>query len=144
MKIIGVHCPYCGGAVKFDVDAGQKSCFCVHCGQQIILDDEVMRTEHVERHIDEARIHEADVNERIRLKELELQVIEQKGKERSKKTKLIISLVYIGILLSSIIICLVSCGINGPDDDLGYGAGMFSMVLFLIGIMWGFGMFTRD
>ena len=94
MKIIGVHCPYCGGAVKFDVDAGKKSCFCVHCGQQIILDDEVIRTEHVERKIDEARIHEADINERIRLKELELQLLNQKKEERKSKVKLSIKLLY--------------------------------------------------
>ncbi len=101
MKILGIHCPYCGGNIKFDIDSGKRHCFCVHCGQQIILDDEVIRTEHVEIKRDETKIHEADVNERIRLKELEMEENRRISSEKSKKTKLIVVLTIasIGVLM---------------------------------------------
>ncbi len=65
MKLQALHCPYCGGTVKIDLEANNKSCFCIHCGQQIIIDDEVIKTEHTEIKRDEARIKEADVNAQI-------------------------------------------------------------------------------
>ena len=58
MKIHAFHCPYCGGNIKFDLDSGRKFCFCTHCGQQVILDDEVIRTEHTEKIIDYAQIEQ--------------------------------------------------------------------------------------
>ena len=65
MKLQASHWPYCGGTVKIDLEANNKSCFCIHCGQQIIIDDEVIKTEHTEIKRDEARIKEADVNAQI-------------------------------------------------------------------------------
>lgn len=73
MKILGIYCPYCGGNIKFDIESGKKSCFCVHCGQQIILDDEVIRSEHIEIKRDEARIKEAEIKREIKMRELDIQ-----------------------------------------------------------------------
>lgn len=133
MKIIGVHCPYCGGAVKFDIDAGQKSCFCVHCGQQIILDDEVIRTEHIERHIDEARIHEADINERIKLKELELKLLKQRREERKSKVILILRLICVGALLTAIITTAV--GLYVGNYMLSYTALAIAVIMLFVGMI---------
>ena len=71
MKIIGVYCPYCGENTLFDKDSGKKQCFCVHCGKQIVLDDEVIRSEPGGRIINEANPQDVDIKDQIRLKELE-------------------------------------------------------------------------
>lgn len=87
MKVIGVHCPYCGGTVKFDIEAGQNHCFCIYCGRQIILDDEVKKTEHTRIIVDQARLKEIELKEKqlaadIQLKEKQLE------EERRFKQKL--------------------------------------------------------
>ena len=93
MNIKAFYCPHCGGNIKFDIDSGKKSCFCIHCGQQIILDDEVVRTEHTERYIDYARIEEAKIK-------LEMQ-------KHSSRTTFIGVFLFIGLLIFFIIMLIV-------------------------------------
>ena len=121
MKVVGIHCPYCGGNIKFDLDVGKKSCFCVHCGQQIILDDEVIRTEHVEIKRDEARIHEADIKERIRLKELEIEAEERKKASKLFKFKVIVTIIMLAMEIFFIVFGLARCDAYGDDDTIGVG-----------------------
>lgn len=71
MRIIGVYCPYCGGNSLFDKDSGKKHCFCVHCGKQIVLDDEVIHSSYAERIMNESQPRDIDIKDQIRLKELE-------------------------------------------------------------------------
>ena len=71
MRIVGVYCPYCGGNTLFDKDSGKKHCFCVHCGKQIVLDDEVIHSSYAERIMNESQPRDIDIKDQIRLKELE-------------------------------------------------------------------------
>lgn len=132
MKVVGIHCPYCGGNIKFDLDVGKKSCFCVHCGQQIILDDEVIRTEHVEIKRDEARIHEADIKERIRLKELELEAEERKRASRLFKFKVIVTIIMLASELFFILFALARCDAYGDDDTIGSGMVILAELWFIV------------
>lgn len=58
MNLKALYCPNCGGTVKYDIDSGKKSFFCIHCGSQILIDDDIIRTEHKEVIVDEAKIQE--------------------------------------------------------------------------------------
>lgn len=132
MKVIGIHCPYCGGNIKFDIDIGNKQCFCIHCGQQIILDDEVIRTEHTERTVDEARIHEANVNERIRLKELAFKEKELDSERKQSKMHLIVSGVWCIVMAIIVIFSIFN------DDILGgvlFGGGLWVMIGLLLFVL---------
>ena len=63
MKVYSLKCPSCGASVKFDPKKPIK--FCAYCGDQILFDDGVKRSEHKiykysEQVIrDEARVEEA-------------------------------------------------------------------------------------
>ena len=72
MKLLSLYCPYCGGAFKFDPDTGKQFCYCAHCGQQIVIDDEVKRIEIKTEHRDEAKIHATDVHAQLELERLKL------------------------------------------------------------------------
>ena len=68
MKIQPIECPKCHADLR--IDTGRKTpngvYYCQYCGSAINIDDEVKRSEHTYRKVDEARILEAE-NERIRL-----------------------------------------------------------------------------
>ena len=89
MKIQPIECPNCHATLK--IDAGRKTpngvCYCQYCGSAISIDDEVKRSEHTYRKIDEARILEAE-NERIRInhqRESEKMRLDYEREERKKK-----------------------------------------------------------
>ena len=89
MKIQPIECPNCHATLK--IDAGRKTpngvYYCQYCGSAISIDDEVKRSEHTYRKIDEARILEAE-NERIRInhqRESEKMRLDYEREERKKK-----------------------------------------------------------
>ncbi len=96
MKLQSMYCPYCGGNIKVDFEDVQKSCFCIHCGQQIIIDDEVTKTEHKEILVDQAKIQKELVS-------LEKKKIEFEEKKREERFAIIAFFVFIGILALVII-----------------------------------------
>ena len=114
MKVIGVHCPYCGGNIKFDLDSGRKHCFCVHCGQQILLDDEVIRTEYREVKVDEARIKEADVQAQIELEKLKVYERDLERWEKKRGFRIILG---IGWVVGVIVLVLFCIGFSNLTGD---------------------------
>lgn len=99
IKFISVKCPDCGA--NLDVEEGRKQLFCSYCGAKVIINND---NEYIYRHIDEAKIRQAEIDETIRLKELE---IEEKEKEKSRNGRYLAwkisgALAVIGFLLSSI------------------------------------------
>ena len=132
MKILALHCPYCGGTIKFDLDKGKKFCFCVHCGQQVILDDEVIRTEHTERKIDEARIKEADVKAQIELEKFRIYEKELEAYDRRKKIRLKLGIGW-AIIFGIIIITAAIIYFFTWYEDLGYGIGFGGIMWLVVG-----------
>jgi uncharacterized Zn finger protein (UPF0148 family) len=68
VTMISVKCPDCGATLS--IEEGRQNAFCSYCGSKVIINNE---NEIVYRHIDEARIKEAEAAREIRLKELELE-----------------------------------------------------------------------
>ena len=128
MQIKTFECPACGGMIKIDVDSGKKSGFCGSCGHQLFYDDQISKTEHKEVIIDEARIHEANIQERIRLKELELQIEE-------KKTRRIKNIVIASFIAFMIVVMSIGFLIDVPGIAwTGFGVSLASLIA--IGIKW--------
>ena len=84
MKVVPLYCPNCGAPL------GKDARFCSQCGSPIVIDDEVKRSEHVYREIDEARLREAEAAELIHLKELEIQLEKEKQITFRKKAKYVV------------------------------------------------------
>lgn len=109
MKLVANNCPKCQAPL------GENAHFCAHCGTQIMVDDEALHHKFTYQQVDNARIHEADVKEKIRLKELEIEQIklehELQQKRFVQKTKLIFFLVLIFLLAMLIILYKIT------DDD---------------------------
>lgn len=87
MKLISLKCPEC--KADLNIEEGRKTCYCQYCGTKILIDDNSFI--HTYRKIDEARIKEAEVDKAVRLKELELELVKEKRKQRSKNFKMIVS-----------------------------------------------------
>lgn len=61
MKLVTLECPKCGGELKdVKVEEGTDTLFCTYCGARVAIDKD---NEFVFRHIDEARIREAEAAE---------------------------------------------------------------------------------
>ena len=61
-------CPKCGGAIQPPL--GQNQCFCVYCGTPLHIDDGSQTL--IYRKVDETRIREAEIDERLELARMEL------------------------------------------------------------------------
>lgn len=118
VKMISLKCPDCGAVLS--IEEGRKQCFCQFCGAKIVMDDG--STTNIYR--DEARIKEAEVNEQIRLKELELELSDRQQKKQTLKIKIIVSIVLavIGGLF------MLLSDVNETAGILGFGC--------LVALLW--------
>ncbi len=126
MKTIVIKCPDCGASLN--IEDGRKTCYCQWCGAKVMIDDEIDK--HV--YVDEARIKEAEVKEKIRLKELEIEVDKRNEEKKSKAFKIKLS----GILAIVGVLLLVIANLISSDNFLwwiGY------MCLLSIACIWVFG-----
>ena len=97
IKMIAVQCPQC--SANLNIEDGRKSCFCTYCGTKIMIDDG--SATYTYRKVDEARIKEAEIDEKIRLKELEIESSRQRLRHTIIKIWVIfvVAVAAIGILL---------------------------------------------
>ena len=127
MKIIGVYCPYCGKITKFDINSGKKQSFCLHCGQRIILDEEVLYTK--------SGMNQANAEESVRLKELEISEKQHKQKMVSIILRIVVGALYVlglfmliqpilneGISSGTLLVCTLYL----MAGMYGFNPGMFS------------------
>lgn len=91
-SLIELTCTKCGASLSINEE--REYIYCQYCGTKLILDN---TNEHVYRHIDEAKVKEAENEKIIRLKELELEEKKMEQKAKNTKIKLKISLV-LGII----------------------------------------------
>ena len=126
MKLVKLKCEGCGAIIK--VNEELKKVICNYCGTEFLLDDGSIRQ--IYRTIDDARIKEAEISERIRLKELE---IEEKRHEEEKKIMKIMSVItLIGIII--IIVSFIIASNSGDEDHWGHMVGLILMTV--ISWMW--------
>ena len=110
IQFISVKCPECNATLSIEKE--RSMAFCTYCGTKILLNNE---NEHVYRQIDEARIREAELEQMVRLKELEM---EERETARSRKAHAIAFGVALAFVLVGALICI--------RDSL---AGMWAIVL---------------
>lgn len=125
MKIISLKCPECGADI--DIEEGHKQCFCKYCGTKILIDDG-RSTTHTYHKVDEARLKEAEVDELIRLKELEIEKEERQYHRRVVKYK-VIALIILGIV--GTISFVIDNGAEGRVSIVGYICVIVAMGLIL-------------
>lgn len=121
MKMISMKCPEC--KANLDIEEGRKYCFCTYCGTKIMIDDGSKTFTY--KKVDEARIKEAEIDERIRLKELEIE--KSKLGLRQWLIKLWIGIVIL-IAIISIIIVLID---RDNPDSVGFLLLMIDFNLFM-------------
>ncbi len=68
LKINVTNCPSCGAAIP--IQEGTAQITCSYCGSKFTITNE---NEFVYRHVDEARVRQAEIERMIRLKELEME-----------------------------------------------------------------------
>ena len=102
MKLIKLTCPFCNANLELEQE--RKSYYCSYCGKKILLDDEVTRYEFIS--IDESRIAEANAEEAIRLKELQLE-------EKKMKYHIILVLAWAFSLLIAFIVAFIGAKRTG-------------------------------
>ena len=102
-------CPNCNANLTID-DTNRDYAFCQYCGTKIMLDD--YRSTY--RYVDEAKIHESDVEKLVRLKELEMEEKERERKSRILKINIICSLLFV---VSGAILFLIGTTAGGKYED---------------------------
>ena len=88
-----LSCPNCGASLQ--VEAEKKICYCEHCGSKLILDDGSVTT----RIIDDAKVREAEANEKIKIMESELELKKLEAEEKDKKNTYVMAIVMMLILI---------------------------------------------
>ena len=114
IKLITVRCPQCGSMLNVDKD--RKMFYCSYCGAKVILEDD---HEYTYRTIDEAKIKQAETDQMVELKKMEMIEKKQAAREKSKKQRIKIAL----CLAAAGSICLVLGFLLGdasgnPDSGL--------------------------
>jgi len=110
MKMVSFSCPKCQAPLD------ENSRFCSHCGTPVEKDDEATRLQYTYQEVDDARIREADVREKIRLKELEIELLKLQDESRHKKASLWMRVgVVFGFLLFLCLLVLVMVTNSGSD-----------------------------
>ena len=128
IKLFVVKCPECGA--HLDVEEGRRQLFCSYCGAKVIISNE---NEYIYREVDEARIVEAEVNERIRLKELEIEAAKRAQHEPLRK---VLTYLWIASIIIVAGICLYLAFFSG--DSFG-GIYAFDCLMFVGGPVVGGG-----
>ena len=121
VKFTSVKCPECGA--NLPIEEGRERMFCSYCGTQIIMTKE---NEHIFRHVDEAKIKQAEANQAIQLKKLEIIERKRAAAEKTKKVKIVISIV-MGII--GIVLMLAGAGMGGLVGLLVLEGVMFIWIM---------------
>lgn len=129
MKTVAMNCPKCNASLNIDMK------FCSHCGTPVVIDDEAMRMKYTYQQVDDARIREADVQEKIRLKELEIELVklqhETQQRKNLQRTKLfVLSFVSVAVIAIALLFIVFYEKIGLGDDP------SISMVGFVLILVW--------
>lgn len=97
MKVLTLTCPQCGG------NLAENSKFCPCCGTPVMVDDSSAKQKITWQQVDDARLREADVHEKVRLKELEIEYLKMQTETRQKQTaqraKVLVAVLLVMILV---------------------------------------------
>ena len=115
VNLISVKCPDCGATLN--IEEGRKQAFCTYCGAKILINNE---NEYIYRHIDEAQVKQAETEQIIRLKQLELEAKKMASDEKLMSLKIKISLALFALGLALTIIGYMAAHASGDEDSAFY------------------------
>lgn len=98
-NVRNIKCTNCGSSLVI-VDSNREFAFCEYCGAKLLLDDYRVR----EHYVDEAAVKRVELEEKVKLKELEL---EQQHHARYAKIRKTVAIVWAFFVLALIIFGLV-------------------------------------
>ena len=126
VTIISIKCPECGASLN--IENNRTRAFCSYCGAKIIINNE---NEYTYRHIDEAGIKQAETEQIIRLKQMELAEKERISSEKTKRLKIVISLIilFVGVVLMAV--GFLAGSASGDSDSGFYALGIIGLLLFM-------------
>ena len=128
MKVVALTCPQCQGTLA------ENSKFCPHCGTLVMMEDDAAKQKITYQQVDDARIREADVHERIRLKELEIEYLKMQTETKQKKAAQTAKVV-VAVLLVLVLVGLIACSVL-IRDDYGNPESTYSMLsLFMLPVI---------
>lgn len=118
MKVVTLACPQCGGSLA------ENSKFCPCCGTPVMVDDSTAKQKITYQQVDDTRIREADVHEKVRLKELEIEYLKMQTETRQKQTAqrakvlvaVLLVMIWAGLIIGSVVI---KDKYGNPDSGLG-------------------------
>lgn len=128
IKMVKVECPSCGAML--DIEEDRKMAFCTYCGTKVLIDND---NEYTYRHVDEARIYEAETDRYVRMEKVRENRRREEAEYRIKKYKLIgiAALVGFGVLF-------ITIGFSFDINGLAMGG-----IWMLLGAMY-IGIFSMD
>ena len=115
MKTISLNCPNCGG--ELEVDSDKEFCFCLHCGNKILLDNGKRETVH--RIIDEAKLKEL---ENAQKSEESNRIYNENRAKSVFKTKMIMLAIWAAIVVVLLVLSICTA------DDVGFSP--YQLLLF--------------
>ena len=126
INIVSVKCPDCGATL--DIDKERPQMFCQFCGAKIIVSND---NEHIYRHIDDAEIKQAETEQMIQLKKLEIEERERIVAEKYNRIKFILAISFgaIGALLLTIGLVIHQEGIGIAGFALVIGAAWIGLFM---------------
>lgn len=120
VRLISVKCPECGATLN--VEENREQAFCSYCGTKVLLHNE---NEHIFRHIDEAGVKQAETDLIVRMKQMEFAEKKRADAEKTKKLKIIISLIMASVGILMMVIGYMGGYASGDPDS---GLYMLSVV----------------
>lgn len=120
VRLISVKCPECGATLN--VEENREQAFCSYCGTKVLLHNE---NEHIFRHIDEAGVKQAETDLIVRMKQMEFAEKKRADAEKTKKLKIIISLIMASVGILMMVIGYMGGYASGDPDS---GLYMLSLV----------------
>lgn len=121
IDFVSANCPACG-AVLANVENDREFVFCSHCGSKVMMHNS---NEYTYRQIDVAALKKAEMEQMIRLRELEIE-------EREKNRRRIGYSIAFGIALAFVLIgalmCLFGAYAGGAGVAIGIWIALFAVM----------------
>ena len=125
MKVVVKSCPNCRAPID------EQSRFCSHCGTHVEFDDDTMSMKYTYQKVDDARIREADVREKIRLKELEIEALKLQSEVQQKNSILKMKLIVLFGFFIALIVIFLSGALNKYNTTAS-PSSLLSVVLMVV------------
>lgn len=128
VSIKSMKCPECGASLSMDSEKPLK--FCSFCGSNLLILNE---NEQIIRHVDEAKLKQAETEQMVRLKELELQ---EKEAEELRKRKAVRRKTGLILLIAGLLLTIIGMIVQDSNDKVGSTIGVIGIFILLADLIY--------